>query len=58
VSKEKINKQQINYIMELVKQNIGKIKGKKLTILGVAFKPSTDDIRDSVGIESIFFCKF
>ena len=48
---EKINKQQINNIVELVKQNIGKIKGKKLTILGVAFKPGTDDIRDSVGIE-------
>jgi len=50
---EKINKQQINYIMELIKQNIGKIKGKKLTILGVAFKPGTDDIRDSVGIELV-----
>jgi len=50
---EKTNKQQINYIMELIKQNIGKIKGKKLTILGVAFKPSTDDIRDSVGIELV-----
>ena len=48
---EKINKQQINYIVALIKHNIGKIKGKKLTILGVAFKPGTDDIRDSVGIE-------
>ena len=48
---EKINKQQINNIVKLIKQNIGKIKGKKLTILGVAFKPGTDDIRDSVGIE-------
>ena len=48
---EKINKQQISNIVELVKQNIGKIKGKKLTVLGVAFKPGTDDIRDSVGIE-------
>ena len=48
---EKINKQQINYILKLIKQNIGKIRGKKLTILGVAFKPGTDDIRDSAGIE-------
>ena len=48
---EKINKQQISNIVELVKQNIGKISGKKLTVLGVAFKPGTDDIRDSVGIE-------
>ena len=44
---EKTNKQQISNIMELIKQNIGKIKGKKITVLGVAFKPNTDDIRDS-----------
>lgn len=50
---EKTNKQQINYIMELIKQNIGKIKGKKITVLGVAFKPDTDDIRDSMSIELI-----
>ena len=50
---EKTNKQQIDNIIELTKKNIGKIKGKKLTILGVAFKPNTDDIRDSVAIELI-----
>jgi len=50
---EKTNKQQINYIMELIKQNIRKIKGKKITILGVAFKPDTDDIRDSMSIKLI-----
>lgn len=50
---EKTNAQQINYIMELIKQNIGKIKGKKITILGVAFKPDTDDIRDSMSIKLI-----
>ena len=50
---EKINKQQINYIVTLIKQNIVKIKGKKLTILGVAFKPGTDDIRDSMGIDLV-----
>ena len=50
---EKTNKQQINNIMGLIKQNIGKIKGKKITILGVAFKPDTDDIRDSIGIDLV-----
>ncbi|HIC76343.1 MAG TPA: UDP-glucose/GDP-mannose dehydrogenase family protein, partial [Candidatus Dadabacteria bacterium] len=50
---EKMNKQQINNIIVLIKQNIGEIRGKKLTILGVAFKPNTDDIRDSVGIELV-----
>ena len=50
---EKTNKQQIMNIMELIKQNIGKIKGKKITVLGVAFKPNTDDVRDSTSIELI-----
>ena len=50
---EKTNKLQINNIMQLIKQNIGKIKGKRITILGVAFKPDTDDIRDSTGIELV-----
>ena len=50
---EKINKQQISHIVTLVKQNIGKINGKKLTILGVAFKPDTDDIRNSVSIDLV-----
>ena len=50
---EKTNKQQINNIIELIKQNIGRINGKKLTVLGIAFKPGTDDIRDSVGIELV-----
>ena len=50
---EKTNKQQINNIIELIKQNIGKIKRKKITVLGVAFKPNTDDIRDSTSIELI-----
>ena len=50
---EKTNKQQINNIIELIKQNIGKIKGKKITVLGVAFKPNTDDVRDSTSIELI-----
>jgi UDPglucose 6-dehydrogenase len=29
------------------------LKSKRITILGTAFKPDTDDIRDSIGIELI-----
>ena len=50
---EKTNKQQISNIMKLMRQKIGKIKGRNITVLGVAFKPDTDDIRDSMGIELI-----
>ena len=50
---EKTNKQQINNIIELIKQNIGRIKGNKITVLGVAFKPNTEDIRDSMSVKLI-----
>ena len=32
---------------------LGKLDGKRITILGTAFKPNTDDIRDSIAIELI-----
>ena len=50
---EKTNKQQINSIIKLIKQNIGRIQGRKITVLGIAFKPETDDIRDSVSVELV-----
>ena len=50
---EKTNKQQINSIIKLIKQNIGRIQGRKITVLGIAFKPETDDVRDSVSIELV-----
>jgi len=50
---KKTNRLQISNIMTLIKHNIGKIQGKKITVLGVAFKPNTDDVRDSMGIELV-----
>jgi len=50
---EKTNNQQIDSIIELIKQNIGKIHGKRIAVLGIAFKPETDDVRDSVSIELV-----
>ena len=50
---EKINHQQLENIIITIKKKIRKIKNKRITILGLAFKADTDDIRDSVSIKLI-----
>ena len=50
---EEINIKQIDQIISLIKQKLGNISSKRITILGTAFKSDTDDIRDSVAIKLI-----
>ena len=50
---KKTNDEQINNIISLMKKSLGSISNKKITILGTAFKPNTNDIRDSKSIELI-----
>lgn len=47
-----INKKQKLKIVDLLKEKT-ELKGKKIAILGLAFKPGTDDVRDSVSIDVI-----
>ena len=50
---EKTNANQLKNIILLIEKSLVNIKNKKITILGTAFKPNTDDIRDSIAIELI-----
>jgi UDPglucose 6-dehydrogenase len=50
---EEVNTKQLKQIISLIKQKLGNLSSKKITILGTAFKPDTDDIRDSIAIELI-----
>jgi UDPglucose 6-dehydrogenase len=50
---EEINTKQLEQIILMIKQKMGNFTSKKITILGIAFKPNTDDIRDSIAIELI-----
>jgi len=50
---EEINQQQLENIINTIKKKVGKIDNKKITILGLAFKADTDDIRDSISIKLI-----
>ena len=47
------NRDQVSNIVSLMKKILGGIASKRITILGTAFKPNTDDIRDSKSIELI-----
>jgi len=44
---ESINLRRREQVTRLLKEELGQIKGKKIAIWGIAFKPNSDDIRDS-----------
>jgi len=50
---EDLNTKQLEQIILMTKEKLGNLTSKKITILGTAFKPNTDDIRDSIAIELI-----
>jgi len=48
-----VNVAQANRIVELTEQELGKLKGKKIAVLGLSFKPNTDDIRGAASLRII-----
>lgn len=48
-----VNERQPLRMVTLLEQELGTISGKKITVLGLAFKENTDDIRDSRSIPVI-----
>jgi UDPglucose 6-dehydrogenase len=45
------NEEQAHFLAKLVEQRVGDLKGKTIALWGLAFKPETDDIRESPAIK-------
>jgi len=50
---DEVNEKQPYKAIELCKKDLNTLKGKRIAILGLAFKPKTDDIRGAVSIKII-----
>jgi UDPglucose 6-dehydrogenase len=50
---EKINKKRIDHFYDKMREALWVVRGKQLGVLGLAFKPNTDDIRFSPAIDLV-----
>ncbi len=49
----RVNDAQPRYVMELIQRVVGGLKGKKIAVLGLAYKPDVDDLRESPAVEVV-----
>jgi len=49
----KVNDAQPKYVVDFLERNTGKISGKNIAALGLAYKPDVDDLRESPAIETV-----
>ena len=47
----KVNQLQPKVVLEYLEEKVGSLEGKNILVLGLAFKPDTDDVRESVSIK-------
>lgn len=48
-----INEKQVGKIVDMLENELGKIEGRRILILGLAFKQNSDDIRESPSIKLV-----
>lgn len=48
-----VNQTQTDWFLEKVKNALGELSGKRIAILGLTFKPQTDDIREAPSLKMI-----
>jgi UDPglucose 6-dehydrogenase len=49
-----INSYRRRWVVEKLTERLGTLSGKRIALLGIAFKPETDDIREAASIELIY----
>lgn len=52
-----VNQKQRKIIVDMLEGKVGNLQGKKVGILGLAFKPDSDDVRDAPAIDVISMLK-
>ncbi|MFH1227967.1 MAG: UDP-glucose/GDP-mannose dehydrogenase family protein [Planctomycetota bacterium] len=50
---QSINREQRRHFLRKIEKACGSVKGKKIAVMGLSFKPDTDDIRESPAIDII-----
>lgn len=50
---ERVNERQFETLIDIARDVLGGFKGKVVTVLGLSFKPGTDDLRDAVSLRMI-----
>ncbi|HUI93761.1 MAG TPA: UDP-glucose/GDP-mannose dehydrogenase family protein [Chitinivibrionales bacterium] len=48
---EEVNIEQASHVVSLVRKALGELKGKRIALLGLSFKPGTDDMREAAAIK-------